>query len=166
MKYCPLCASPLALRALDEFERLACSAPDCHFVNWDNPVPVVAALVQYDDQVVLARNAQWPDRVFSLITGYLERDETPEQAVLREVHEELGLRGQIRRYLGHYSVFTKNQLILAYCIQAHGELKLGKEIAEVRHLTNSELRRYEFGDLQITAQIVGDFLKGESLGYS
>lgn len=161
MKYCPVCASPLARRRVDEIERLACSAPHCQFVYWDNPVPVVAALVQYGDQVILARNVLWPDPLFSLITGYLERDETPEQAVLREVHEELGLDGQIQRFLGHYSFFKKNQLILGYWVQAHGKLKLGKEIAEVRLLKNLELSRYEFGDLKITAQIVNDFLKNE-----
>lgn len=159
MKYCPLCASPLVSRMLDEFQRLACSAPHCQFVHWDNPVSVVAALVQYDDQVILARNAQWRDPIFSLITGYLERNETPEQAVLRELHEELGLQGKIQKFIGHYSVFKKNQLILAYGIQAYGKLKLGKEIAEVRLLKNIELKCYDFGDLHITAQIVSDFLK-------
>lgn len=160
MKYCPMCATPLARRRLDETERLACSAPHCQFVYWDNPVPVVAALVQYGDQIILARNAQWLGPIFSLITGYLERDEIPEQAVLRELHEELGLQGQIKKFIGHYSAFKKNQLILAYCVQAQGEIKLGKEIAEVRLLTNMELGRYDFGDLPITAQIVSDFLKG------
>lgn len=159
MKYCPICASPLVLRMLDEVERLACSAPHCQFAYWDNPVPVVAALVQYDDQVILARNAQWPGPMFSLITGYLERDETPEQAVLRELQEELGLQGKIKTFIGHYSAFKKNQLILAYCVQAQGEIKLGKEIAEVRLLTTMELGRYDFGDLQITAQIVSDVLR-------
>lgn len=160
MKYCPMCATPLARRRLDETERLACSAPHCQFVYWDNPVPVVAALVQYGDQIILARNAQWLGPIFSLITGYLEHDEIPEQAVLRELHEELGLQGQIKKFIGHYSAFKKNQLILAYCVQAQGEIKLGKEIAEVRLLTNMELGRYDFGDLPITAQIVSDFLKG------
>lgn len=160
MKYCPICATPLARRRLDETERLACSAPHCQFVYWDNPVPVVAALVQYGDQIILARNAQWPAPIFSLITGYLERDEAPEHAVLRELYEELGLQGRIKKFIGHYSAFKKNQLILAYCLQARGEIKLGKEIAEVRLLTNMELGRYDFGELQITAQIVSDFLKG------
>lgn len=158
MKYCPMCATPLARRRLDETERLACSAPHCQFVYWDNPVPVVAALVQHGDQIILARNAQWPGPIFSLITGYLERDETPEQAVLREVQEELGLQGQIKSFIGHYSVFKKNQLILAYWIRAEGELEVGKEIAEVRFVTEAELKRYEFGDLKITAQIVSDGL--------
>lgn len=162
MKYCPVCASPLVLRVLDEIERLACSAPHCQFVHWDNPVPVVAALVQYRDQIILARNAQWPGPVFSLITGYLERGETPEQAVLREVQEELGLQGKTNAFIGHYSAFKKNQLILAYWVQAQGELKLGKEIAEVRLLTNIELGLYDFGELQITAQIVNDALRNRN----
>lgn len=159
MKYCPVCASLLTLRLLDENERLVCSAPRCQFVHWDNPVPVVAALVQYRDQVILARNAQWPGPVFSLITGYLERGESPEQAVLREVQEELGLQGKINAFIGHYSAFQKNQLILAYWVQAQGEVKLGKEIAEIRLLTALELASYEFGDLEITAQIVDAVLQ-------
>lgn len=159
MKYCPVCARPLVLRMLDEVKRLACSAPHCQFVYWGNPVPVVAALVQYHDQVILARNAQWPGPMFSLITGYLERDETPEQAVLRELQEELGLQGIIKAFIGHYSAFQKNQLILAYYVQAQGEIKLGKEIAEVRLLTTRQLGRYDFGELLITAEIVRDFLK-------
>ena len=163
MKYCPVCASSLAPRLLDEIERLACSAPHCQFVHWDNPVPVVAALVQYRDQVILARNAQWPGPIFSLITGYLERGETPEQAVLREVQEELGLQGKINAFIGHYSAFKKNQLILAYWVQAQGELKLGKEIAEIRLLTYLELVSYEFGGLEITAQIVNDVLQGMNI---
>lgn len=159
MKYCPVCASPLALRVVDEVERVSCSAGNCQFVHWDNPVPVVAALVQYRDQFILARNAQWPGPIFSLITGYLERDENPEQAVLREVREELGLNGQVMEFIGHYSVFEKNQLILAYWVRAEGELELGKEIAEVRLVASAELKRYEFGDLMITAQIVSDVLQ-------
>ena len=159
MKYCPVCASPLAQRVLDEVERLACTAHNCQFVHWNNPVPVVAALVQYRNQFILARNAQWPGSIFSLITGYLERGENPEQAVLREVQEELGLVGQVVEFIGHYSVFKMNQLILAYWVRAEGELELGKEIAEVRLVTDAELKRYEFGDLMITAQIVSDVLQ-------
>lgn len=163
MKYCPVCASPLALRVVDEVERLACSAGHCHFVHWDNPVPVVAALVEYREQVVLARNVQWPGPVFSLITGYLERAESPERAVLREVQEELGLAGRISEFIGHYPVFKKNQLILAYWVHADGEVKLGKEIAEVRLATYAELKRYDFGDLTITAQIVSDVLQSRTI---
>ena len=159
MKYCPTCANPLALRVLEGVEREACTLPTCQYIHWDNPVPVVAALVQYRDHVILARNAQWPSPMFSLITGYLERNESPEQAVLREVHEELGLQGQVSGFIGHYSVFKNNQLLLAYWVRADGQLKLDKEIAEVRLVSHDQLKHYEFGELTITAQIVNEYLQ-------
>ena len=70
-------------------------------MHWDNPVPVVAALIEYQGKIVLARNSQWPEGVLSLITGYLERNETPEEAVVREVKEELGLDGRVQELLGN-----------------------------------------------------------------
>ena len=42
MNYCPLCATPLETRLMENVPRLACSAEDCAYVHWDNPVPVVA----------------------------------------------------------------------------------------------------------------------------
>ena len=58
MKFCPECASLLELKRVDGAERKACASPECSFVHWDNPVPVVAALVQYQGKIVLARNSQ------------------------------------------------------------------------------------------------------------
>ena len=43
-KFCPMCAAPLTERIKDRFE---CSAP-CGFVNYDNPTPVAAMVVEYE----------------------------------------------------------------------------------------------------------------------
>jgi len=75
---------------MDGKEVLCCASNDCGYVCWDNPIPVVAAIVEMEGQVVLARNKEWPGKIFGLITGFLERAETPETAVKREVKEELG----------------------------------------------------------------------------
>jgi len=154
MKYCPECARPLAVRVIDGFEREACSAPDCGFVHWGNPVPVVSAVVEYRDQIILARNTQWPSGMFSLITGFLERKESPEQVIVREVKEELGLNSKISAFIGHYPLFRKNQLILAFSVRATGIVQLNGEIAEVRFVSREQIRKYDFGRLAITAEIV------------
>lgn len=153
MKYCPECASTLEVRFVDGVERLVCTAPGCGFVHWDNPVPVVAALVQHRDKIVLARNSRWPEGMFSLVTGYLEKGETPEQAVAREVQEELGLDGEVQDFIGCYSLIEKNQLILAYWLTAIGELKTGDEIAEVKLLSREELTLWPFGRFALTATV-------------
>lgn len=159
MKYCPECASLLALKRVDGVERKACTSLECNFVHWDNPVPIVAALVQYQGKIVLARNSQWPESMFSLVTGYLERNETPEEAVVREVKEELGLNGEVQDFIGCYSFAEKNQVILAHWVVATGELKTGSEISEVKFLSREELRLWQFGRLALTSEVTKRWLE-------
>ena len=69
-EFCPWCRSSLVPRPTDGLERLSCSAPDCEFVHWDNPTPVVAAVVEHEGRIVLAQNRAWPVKFFGLITGF------------------------------------------------------------------------------------------------
>ena len=85
-RFCPLCGAGLEMRAVGGLPRLHCHA-DCGFVHWDNPAPVLAALVEYQEHIVLARNHAWTAGAFGLITGFLERDEAPAAGVAREVKE-------------------------------------------------------------------------------
>ena len=55
-RFCPLCGKDLVKRTIEQQERLACGDSQCGFVLWDNPVPVVAAIVEHDEKVILARN--------------------------------------------------------------------------------------------------------------
>jgi NAD+ diphosphatase len=159
MKYCPECRSELETRRIGGVDRKVCPSPDCQFVFWDNPVPVVAALVEYQGCIVLARNAKWTDTVFGMITGYLERGETPEAAVVREVREEIGLDASVREFFGCRSLLERNQLILPYWVVATGEIRTNDEIAEVKLLTREELAGWDFGRLTITAALIGRWLE-------
>jgi NADH pyrophosphatase NudC (nudix superfamily) len=124
-------------------------------VHWDNPTPVVAAIVEHDGLVVLARDKRWPKKMFGLVTGFLEKEETPEDGILREVHEELGLQGEIVGFVGYYSFFQRNQLILVFHVQAQGEIILGQELAEVKLVSPGKLRPWRIG----TGPAVRDWLK-------
>lgn len=146
------------MRRIDGVDRLACTAPDCLFVHWDNPVPVVAALVEYQGRIVLARNAKWMESVFGMITGYLERGETPEAAVVREVKEELNLDAVVKESFGCHALIERNQLVLPYWVVATGELTTGAEISETRLLTPAELERWDFGRFKLTAAFVRRWL--------
>ncbi len=152
--FCPRCAGPLATRDLAGLPRRACSSPGCDFVHWDNPAPVVAALVERDGLIVLARNHAWPEKSFGLITGFLERDETPEQAVAREVKEEINLDADRVRLIGVYPFARKNEVIIAYHVAAKGEIALNEELAEYRLIAPAKLRPWEFG----TGLAVADWL--------
>ncbi len=144
MRYCPQCRAELNAQTIDNQTRLGCAA-QCGFVHWDNPTPVVAAIVEYQGQVLLARNAQWPPGAFSMITGFLERGETPEQCVLREVEEELGLQGEIAEFVGNYSFLEQNQLLIAFHVIAHGTVQLNEELIEYKLLPHADVQPWPIG---------------------
>ena len=132
--------------------RLKCTA--CHFVYYDNPVPVAAAIVEHPSGIVLVRAAYWPEKFFGLVTGYIERDETPAEGCLREVKEELGLDGEVVSLVGVYDFRPKNELIVAYHVRARGTIRLGEELAEYKLVPVEKLRPWPFG----TGDAVKDWL--------
>jgi NAD+ diphosphatase len=159
MKYCPQCGTVLVTKNVDGANRLTCASNACNFIYWNNPVPVVAALVAHEEKYILARNTAWPMGIFSVITGYLEQGENPEHAVVREVKEELGLDARAHNLIGNYIFSEKNQLIIAYEVHATGKLVTNHELAEIKHLSPAELIQYDFHPLYITKNIVRDWNK-------
>lgn len=143
--YCPRCARDLTRRHIAERERLACPDPACGYVHWDNPLPVVAALVELNGYVVLARNRACPEKMFGLVTGFIERDESPDEAAAREVKEELDLATTASELIGVYPFHKKNELIIAYHVVAEGDVRLNEELAEFRLVAPERLRPWESG---------------------
>jgi len=157
--YCPMCGGPLVVAVRGDAERQCCADDACGHIIWDNPTPVVAAIVEHEGRVVLARNVRWPEGMFGLVTGFLEKRETPAEAVVREVKEELDLDGAVRAFVGHYTFSRMNQIIMAYHVAAAGEIRLNEELAEIRHLPHDQVRYWPGG----TGWAVRDWLRG--LGY-
>ena len=105
--------------------------------------------------MLLARNKGWPESWYGLITGFLEREEAPGAAVLREVSEELGLEGEIVDLIGLYAFPRMNQLIIAYHVQGRGTIRLGDELAHVKPVSPDKLKPWSFG----TGLAVQDWLE-------
>lgn len=160
LRFCPRCATSLALIALEEdgglCERLRCPAPGCGWTHWNNPTPVLAAVIEYQGKVLLARNAAWPGRMFALITGFMEAGETPQQGIAREIHEETGLWVTHLDLIGVYDFQRMNQVIIAYHAVAHGEVSLSPELVEWRLFGLDEVRCWPSG----TGQALAQWLRG------
>ncbi len=162
MRFCPRCAQPLIDTPLAGRQRQMCPDPQCAWVHWDNPLPVAAAIVEHIDsegKILLARNRAWKDVVFGLITGFIERDESPEQAVAREVKEEVGLDTTSISLVGVYDYQRKNELIIVYHVKAQGEIVLNEELCDYRLIAPEKLRPWEAG----TGPAVRDWLAGRGL---
>lgn len=155
-KFCVACGSELVASPDGEGRvRARCPATGCGWVHYGNPIPVVAAIVEHPDGILLARNKGWPDGMFGLVTGYLEAGETPEAGVLREVEEELGLVAAVASLVGVYAFEIKNELLVAYHVVASGEVKLGDELAAFKAVREDRLRPWPVG----TGHAVRDWLR-------
>lgn len=156
-RYCPACATPLGSSEHAGRVRLAC--PACDFVHWNNPLPVVAAVIEYEGRVLLARNAAWTHGMFALITGFLEEGETPEAGIAREVKEETNLDADRTTLIGAYEFIRKNELIIAYHVEASGTIALSEELAEFRLVAPERLKPWRAG----TGYAVADWMRGRGL---
>jgi len=159
-KFCPHCAAGLAPIELEEDggprTRLRCAA--CGFTHWNNPTPVLAAVVECTDRdgrLLLARNAAWPGRQFALITGFMEAGETAEAGVVREVAEETALTVDALSLIGVYDFQRMNQVIIAYHAAARGVVRLSPELAEYRLFAPQDVKCWSAG----TGQALADWLR-------
>ncbi len=156
-KFCPACATPLEWIALNEDggpkERLRCVG--CGYTHWNNPTPVLAAVIEYQGQVLLARNAAWPGKMYALITGFMEAAETPEEGIAREIKEETALDVTALKLIGVYDFQRMNQVIIAYHAQAEGEVQLSPELVDYRLYALEDVRCWQAG----TGQALADWLR-------
>jgi NADH pyrophosphatase NudC (nudix superfamily) len=154
-QHCGTCGATLS-EVADAPGQRRCSNESCGRITYLSPIPVVAAIVEHDGDVVLVRGQGWPETWFGLVTGFLEPKESPEEAARREVKEELGLDAARSALIGAYAFAQMNQVIIAYHVEAQGEITLDmKELAAYKRVPLDKLRAWNFG----TGAAVKDFLE-------
>lgn len=142
MKYCFDCGRQLSQTEIDGKARLYCTAPGCGYIHWNNPVPVVGILVETAEGIILAHHRNNPKQFFSIITGFLEADETPEQAAVRETKEELGLDVISTEFLGVLPFQRANQIVIAFHARATGVIRLNEELVDYKVVQRNDLYGY------------------------
>ena len=160
-RYCPKFRTELATRTLGGLDRKACPSESCEFVYWGNPTPVVAGIVERAGRVVLVRSHGWPQDWYGLVTGFLEAGESPEEAIVREVKEEIGIDARIAEYLGAYPFTQINQIILAFHLLGEdGPIRLCEEELEAhKEVAIEKLRPWSRG----TGPALKDWLASRGL---
>ena len=158
-RFCTHCGTPLESMLMLEDggykQRLRC--PACGWTHWNNPTPVLAAIVEVDGKVLLARNAAWPAKMFALITGFMEAGESPQDGIAREVKEETNLDVTSCQIVGAYEFLRMNQVIIAYHVQAQGTVQLSPELVDWRYYELHELKCWPAG----TGYALADWLRSK-----
>ena len=96
---CPACGSSDIV--FDNNKKFCCR--DCSFTYYHNVAAAVAAILQYDKKIVLIKRAKEPGRgKLDLPGGFVDPKESAEEAVIREIKEELHIDIREPKYLGSY----------------------------------------------------------------
>jgi len=95
--FCGHCGEPNLLRSAGH--RMKCSNDECARETYPRIDPAIIVLVTHEDACLLGRNAKWPAKHFSTLAGFVEPGESLEDAVVREVCEEVQVQLENMRYV-------------------------------------------------------------------
>lgn len=136
---CPRCGSPTRVVSAGAARHCDSDASE-HFPRTD---PAMIVLVHDGgDRVVLGRQERWPPRRFSILAGFVEPGESAEQAVAREVGEEVGLDVTEVTYVASQPWPFPSSLMLGYtarAVEVRELVRTDEELAEARWFTRAEV---------------------------
>ena len=147
----------MVTRLEDGGEKARLRCPACDYTCWNNPTPVLAAVIEYRGQILLARNAAWSHRMFALITGFMEAGETPQEGITREIKEETSLDTTALNLIGVYDFQRMNQVIIAYHAVCTGEVALSPELVEYKLYAPDQVKCWPAG----TGYALADWLRSK-----
>lgn len=109
-KYCGRCGNTMQA---DTSERAMRCEP-CGTINYPRIAPCVIVLITRGEEILLARNANFPGPMYSTLAGFIEPGETVEETLVREVREEVGVEVCNLRYFQSQSWPFPNQLMIGF----------------------------------------------------
>ncbi|MDO8277170.1 MAG: NAD(+) diphosphatase [Burkholderiaceae bacterium] len=129
-RFCGACGTPTTHVAGERCTK----CPACGHIAYPRISPAMMVLVKRGDEVLLARHANSPTRFFTALAGFLEAGESIEDAVHREIFEEVGLRVRNVRYFSSQPWPFPHSLMIAFTAEYDsGEIRVDEtEIAEAR----------------------------------
>ncbi|MDY0188381.1 MAG: NAD(+) diphosphatase [Syntrophus sp. (in: bacteria)] len=127
-RYCGCCGRKMSPTK----DTIARQCPGCGMVVFPRISPAVIMLVEKDGQVLLARGTRFKVDMYSVLAGFVEPGETLENAVHREIEEEVGIKVRDVRYFGSQPWPFPDSLMIGFtATYAGGELRIDPtEIAD------------------------------------
>lgn len=129
-RYCGACATPMALLSGERCFK----CPACGMMAYPRISPAMMVLIRKGDHVLLAMHTASPSKRFTPLAGFLEAGESIEEAVHREVYEEVGLRVHNLQYFASQSWPFPHSLMIAFTADyLEGEIRIDEnELSEAR----------------------------------
>ena len=164
--FCARCGS--ATKATDAGHVRVCTNPDCRASHFPRTDPAVIMLVHRGDQCVLAHNRRNPLPMFSTLAGFVEPGESLEEAVAREVYEEVGIHvGRVRYHSSQPWPFPGNIMLGFHAEAESTDIAIEEaELVEARWFDRTEIANAAETGLKlsrsesISRRLIDDWVSG------
>jgi len=158
-KFCSMCGQR------NEFNERE-GAYDCKCSNlpkYPSISPCIITLVHDEDRILLGRNKFFPEGMYSTLAGFIEAGENAEEALEREVMEEVNVTVEAIRYFHSQSWPFPSQLMLGYfCQYKAGEIQLNDEELEDAQWFNIKSLPIVPPDSSISGQLIRSYIEDRS----
>jgi NAD+ diphosphatase len=157
-RFCGRCATPTE----DAPGERALRCPACGLMAFPRLAPAVIMLVERDDgRALLARNAMFPMKMFSCLAGFVEPGETLEDAVRREILEEVAIEVGEVEYRGSQPWPFPHQLMIGFGARyVSGDIVVdGTEIAEADWFAPDDLPNVPPAGMSIAGTLIQEWIR-------
>jgi NAD+ diphosphatase len=154
-QFCGRCGVPLRTRTAER----AKECPQCGLFHFPRLAPAIIVLVERGNELLLARSRHFMPGMYSVLAGFVEPGESLEEAVVREVKEEVGIEIKDIKYFGSQPWPFPHSLMIGFtATYAGGEISLDdKEIEDAGWYTAEKLPRIP-GKISIARKLIDGFL--------
>ena len=156
-QFCSQCGSPTDPHATDR----ARVCHNCGLQSFPRLSPAIIVRVTRGRELLLARSPRFPKGRYSVLAGFVEPGETLEEAVIREVREEVGIEIEEIRYFGSQPWPFPNSLMLGFtALYAGGEIRIDDDEIEEAGWYAPEALPDLPDDISISRRLIDSFLCG------
>ena len=154
-QFCGRCA---VKTILDEKDMML-KCPSCGQVHYPRIAPAIIVAVRKEGKLLMAQHSYHENIRYALVAGFVEPGESIEEAVHREVAEEIGIKIKNLKYQRSQSWPFPNSLMLAFTAEYDsGEIKVdGDEIVRAKWFAKDEIIRYD-SDISISDWLIQSFI--------
>lgn len=147
INYCIQCGTPLKEKKIERKFRKYCDK--CGYIHYINPVPIVAVVVNRDSKILIVKRGIEPQKgKWVLPGGFVDDDESPEQAAIRELKEETNLDAEDVKLITLVSAQSEMYgpiLMLGYeALNVKGNPHAGDDAVDVKFEKIADINKIAF----------------------
>ena len=154
-RFCGRCATPME----EKQGEIAKICPSCRSISYPRISPAVIMTVERKDAILLGRSPHFPREMYSTLAGFVEPGETLEQAVCREVKEEVNIKVAKIRYFGSQPWPFPHSLMVGFTSSyAGGKIIIDEtEIEDAQWFSKDSMPKLP-SSMSIARKLIDDFL--------